>query len=161
MTTRDLQALYEYGCWANGRILSVVAQLTPEQFTQQVAGSYGSVRNTMVHMMSAEWGWLDRCGGPPRGPALKADDYPTAASLVERWTVVERDMRAFLSRLTDADLDRRVEFSFFGGPAHVRTVGHLLQHAAIHGVHHRGQVALLLRGLGVVPGNVDFAFYPG
>ena len=158
MTVKDIQALYEYGYWANGRILSVVAQLTPEQFTRQVAGSYGSVRNTMVHMMSAEWGWMDRCGGPPRGPALKADDYPTPATVIDRWRIVERDMRAFLAKLTDADLDRSVEFAF-GGPTHVRTVSQLMRHAANHGVHHRGQVALLLRALGVVPGNVDMLFY--
>ncbi|HYM23255.1 MAG TPA: DinB family protein [Vicinamibacterales bacterium] len=158
MTVKDIQALYEYGYWANGKILPVVAQLTPEQFTRQVAGSYGSVRNTMVHMMSAEWGWMDRCGGPPRGPALKADDYPTPATVIDRWRIVERDMRAFLAKLTDADLDRSVEFAF-GGPTHVRTVCQLLRHAANHGVHHRGQVALLLRALGVVPGNVDMLFY--
>jgi uncharacterized damage-inducible protein DinB len=33
-------------------------QLTPEQFTEQVSGSYGSVRNTLVHIMSTEWGWV-------------------------------------------------------------------------------------------------------
>jgi uncharacterized damage-inducible protein DinB len=34
-------------------------------------------------------------------------------------------------------------------------IGQLLHHAASHGVHHRGQVALLLRSLGHVPGNFD------
>ena len=34
-----------------------------------------------------------------------------------------------------------------------------MQHAANHGVHHRGQVALLLRLLGYTPGNVDIIFY--
>jgi uncharacterized damage-inducible protein DinB len=38
-------------------------------------------------------------------------------------------------------------------------VGALLQHAAVHGVHHRGQVALLLRVLGYAPGNFDLLFY--
>ena len=38
-------------------------------------------------------------------------------------------------------------------------LGELMQHAAIHGVHHRGQVALLLRVLGQVPGNFDMLFY--
>ena len=38
-------------------------------------------------------------------------------------------------------------------------LGELLQHAAIHGIHHRGQAALLLRMLGVAPGNVDILFY--
>ena len=38
-------------------------------------------------------------------------------------------------------------------------LGEMMQHAAIHGVHHRGQVALLLRLLGHVPGNFDMLFY--
>jgi uncharacterized damage-inducible protein DinB len=37
-------------------------------------------------------------------------------------------------------------------------VGELLQHAANHGVHHRGQVSLL-RLLGYNPDNFDILFY--
>jgi uncharacterized damage-inducible protein DinB len=38
-------------------------------------------------------------------------------------------------------------------------LGESLQHGANHGVHHRGQVALLLRVLGHAPGNFDLLFY--
>ncbi|HVV43677.1 MAG TPA: DinB family protein, partial [Bryobacteraceae bacterium] len=114
---RDLQTLYDYGYWANHRIFDVIARLTPEEFTREVAGSYGSVRNTMVHMMSAEWGWLDRCGGPSRGPALVAADYPAAASVIDRWREVETGARTFLAALKDEDLDQLREFSL-GGTAY-------------------------------------------
>jgi uncharacterized damage-inducible protein DinB len=40
-------------------------------------------------------------------------------------------------------------------------LGELMQHAIVHGVHHRGQVALLLRLLGYAPGNFDILFYYG
>ena len=159
MTVKDLERLFDYGYWANKKVLTVASQLTPEQLTHTVAGSYGSVRNTMVHMLSAEWGWLDRCGGPQRGPALKAEDYPTIEPLVERWNTVERHMREFLANLTDADLTRRVEFKNPRGETRSMVLGEALQHAANHGVHHRGQVALLLRALGQVPGNFDLLFY--
>lgn len=161
MTVKDLESLYDYGYWANGRLFDVLAQLTPEQFTQPVAGSYGSVRNTLVHVMSAEWGWLDRCGGAKRGPALVAADYPTLASITERWQRVEADVRSFLAGLRDEDLDRVVAFAFGSGPTQHMRVGDLLHHAAIHAVHHRGQVALLLRALGHAPGNFDFLIYQG
>jgi uncharacterized damage-inducible protein DinB len=160
MTVRDLERMYDYSYWANRKIFSVLTQLTPEQFTRNVAGSYGSVRNTLVHILSAEWGWLDRCGGPARGPALKADDYPTVDSLIDRWTTVEAHMRSFLASLTDADLLRSIEFKLPAADrAQVMRLGDLLQHGANHGVHHRGQVALLLRVLGHVPGNFDLLIY--
>lgn len=161
MTVTDLVSLYDYGYWANAKLFEVLAQLSAEQFTQPVAGSYGSVRNTLVHVMSAEWGWLDRCGGAPRGPALVAADYPTLASITERWQRVEADVRSFLAGLRDDDLDRLVTFALGGGPAHQMRIGDLLHHAAIHAVHHRGQVALLLRMLGYTPGNFDFVIYQG
>ncbi|MDQ1473743.1 MAG: toxin ParE1/3/4, partial [Bryobacterales bacterium] len=55
MTVNDLETLFDYGYWANRKLFVVLSQLTAEQFTQPVAGSYGSVRNTMVHVLSAEW----------------------------------------------------------------------------------------------------------
>jgi uncharacterized damage-inducible protein DinB len=160
MTVRDLERLYDYGYWANKKIFGVLAQLTPEQFTQDVAGSYGSVRNTMVHILSAEWGWLDRCGGYARGPALKAENYPTVESLVEAWTGVEAHLRNFLASLTDADLLRSIEFKLPNAERpQIMRLGYLMQHGANHGVHHRGQVALLLRSLGFVPGNFDLLIF--
>ncbi len=159
MTAKDLESLYDYGCWANRKLLQVVSQLTAEQFTQQVAGSYGSIRNTLVHVLSAEWGWLSRCGGPERGPALKAADFPTLESLVTTWSKVEGYVWEFLSKLTDDDLAREVEYVNPQGEKRRMPIGELLQHAVHHGVHHRGQVALMLRLLGQVPGNFDALFY--
>jgi len=158
MHVRDFERLYDYSCWANQKLFGVIAGITPEQFTQPVAGSYGSIRNTLVHVLSAEWGWLERCGGPPRGERLKADDYPTLASLVEQWSRVEVQMRSYLANLKDEDLERDVEFTL-GSANHVIPRGHLLQHAAMHAVHHRGQVAILLRALGHTPGDFDVFFY--
>jgi uncharacterized damage-inducible protein DinB len=159
MMVKDLETLFDYGYWANRKLFDALQQLTDEQFTQPVAGSYGSIQNTLVHMLSAECGWLDRCGGPPRGAALKGTDYPTLASVRDRWREVEGHVRAFLSGLRDEDLDRIIEWGIGGGPKHLSRLGDLMQHAAVHGVHHRGQVALLLRALGHTPGNFDLLFY--
>ena len=160
MTVNDVRRLYDYGYWANRKLFEVLEQMPGEQFTQVVAGSYGSIRNTMVHMLSAEWGWLERCGGPARGPQLRADDYPTLATLRETWANVEARMRGFLETLRDEDLDRLVEFTIpAGGTPRIMPIGELLQHAANHGTHHRGQITLLVRVLGQTPGNVDMLIY--
>ena len=52
-----------------------------------------------------------------------------------------------------------MEFTLDDGPRRAVPLGRLLHHAALHGVHHRGQVALLLRSLGYVPGNFDILIY--
>jgi uncharacterized damage-inducible protein DinB len=158
MTVADLERLFSYSYWANQKLFRVIAQLPPEQFTQTSVGAYGSIRNTLVHVMSAEWGWLDRCGGSTRGPALKADDYPTFESLTEQWSKVEASMRGFLAGLKDDDLARVVEFTL-GSDKRSLSVQSILQHSVNHGAHHRGQVALLLRSLGHIPGNFDLLFY--
>jgi uncharacterized damage-inducible protein DinB len=93
VTVDDLRTLFDYGWWANGRLLPVVARLTPEEFTRDVTGGHGSIRNTLVHAMSAEWGWLDRCGGAPRGAPLKPPDFPTLESIERTWKKVERSVR--------------------------------------------------------------------
>jgi uncharacterized damage-inducible protein DinB len=159
MRVADVERLYDYSCWANAKLLAVVSELSQEQFTQTVAGSYGSIRNTLVHVLSAEWGWLDRCGGPPRGERLQPDAFPTVDSLKEVWSRVEADMRAFLANLTADDLLRDVEFALGTGPKRCIPMGALLQHAIIHAAHHRGQVAMLVRVLGFAPGNFDFLLY--
>lgn len=159
MHVTDFERLYDYSCWANQKLFGVIAGLTPEQFTEPVAGSYGSIRNTLVHVLSAEWGWLERCGGPPRGERLKADDFPSLASVVELWSRVEVQMRSYLANLKDEDLEQDVEFTLGPVGKHVIARGHLLQHAVMHAVHHRGQVAVLVRALGHTPGDFDVLFY--
>jgi uncharacterized damage-inducible protein DinB len=159
MTAKDLEALFDYSYWANRKLFGVISQLTPEEFTRDVAGSYGSVRNTLVHVLSAEAGWLDRCGGPKRGPRLRPDDFPTVAALLQAWNRVESQLREFLARLKDEALTRNVEYLNDRAEPRSLPLGELLQHAAMHGAHHRGQVALLLRQLGYPPGNFDVLIY--
>jgi uncharacterized damage-inducible protein DinB len=159
MTAKELQVLYDYGYWANRRLFAVIAQLTPEQFVQPVAGSYGSIRNTLVHILSAEAGWLDRCGGAPRGPKLNAEDFPTLGSVTGAWATVEAHMREFLAGLKDDDVGSFVEFAIGQSPKCSMPVGELMQHGAMHSVHHRAQVSMLLRMLGHAPGNFDILFY--
>jgi uncharacterized damage-inducible protein DinB len=159
MIVKDLETLFDYGYWANGKLFEVVSQLTLEQFSRPPGGGHGSIRDTMVHMVSAEWGWLGRCGGPERGAALNPVDYPTVATLVDTWGQVEASVRGFLSTLRDEDLARNVDFVLGGTEKRSMPLGELMQHAANHGVHHRGQVSLRLRLLGYDPDNFDLLLY--
>lgn len=67
MITEVIRSIYDYSAWANQRILDTAAGLSEEQFLEEVGPSYGSLRNTFVHTMSAQWLWLERWRGtsPP------------------------------------------------------------------------------------------------
>jgi uncharacterized damage-inducible protein DinB len=160
MTVAELQTLYDYSYWANAKLREPLSRLTPDEFTRTVAGGWESVRGTLVHMMSAEGGWLERAGGPVRGARLNPDDFPTLDTISTYWAPQEQRMRAFLGALPDAALAERLEFTIPGFPGtRSATRGEMLHHAVNHNIHHRGQVTLLLRLLGQVPGNVDILFY--
>jgi len=159
MTVKDLEELYDYGYWANKRLFEVLSQITLEDFTRQVDGSPASIRNLLVHSMSAEWGWLSKCGGPERSSRLEPNDYPTIESVIETWSKVENWVRAFLSTLRNQDLDRQIAFTTERGESRSLSLGSIMHHAANHSVHHRGQISLLLRMLGKPPGNIDILFY--
>jgi uncharacterized damage-inducible protein DinB len=159
MTVKDLETLFDYGHWADRKLFDVVQRLSPEDFTRTIPGSNGSVRNTLVHMVSAEWGWLDRCGGPQRGAPLDPADFPMPAILIEKWGQVETFLREFLATLRDEDLARDVEFAIGGRTKHTMPMVELLWHAANHGAHHRGQVSMRLRLLGHEPENFDLLLY--
>jgi len=159
MTVKDLEEFYDYGYWANERLFEVVSQITPEDFTRQIDGSPASIRNLLVHSMSAEWGWLSKCGGPERSSRLEPNDYPTIDSVIETWTKVEKWVRAFLSRLKNQDLDRQIIFANERGESRSLSLGSIMHHAANHGVHHRGQISMLLRMLGKAPSNIDILVY--
>ena len=159
MRVEDLERLYDYGHWTNERLFKAMAGLSADTFTQYIAGSYGSIQNTLVHTLSAEWGWLERSGGRKRGPKLNPADYPTVQSVEAAWNNVDGYVREFLATLKDEDLDRIVEYSIDPPVKRAMPVGELLHHGAIHSIHHRGQVSLLLRMIGVTPGNFDMLFY--
>src|ERR1700733_14222136 len=82
MNLKNIELRYDYGYWANRKIFAVLPQLTPEQFAEPFADGHGSIRSTLVHILSAEWGWIGRCSGKDRGPALDPANYPTPAALI-------------------------------------------------------------------------------
>ena len=54
MGPEALRELLDYHYWARDRLLSAVAALSPEEFTRNLVSSFPSVRDSLVHIYSAE-----------------------------------------------------------------------------------------------------------
>jgi uncharacterized damage-inducible protein DinB len=159
MTPEEIRQLFDYNDWANRRSLEAAAQLSDEQFIKPLGSSFSSVRDTLVHICSAEWVWLERCQGrsPSTFPDLSC--IQTIASLRERWTPQAQQLLAFICGLTQSDLDRVMKYKTFNFGVYDNPAWQALQHLANHGTYHRGQITTMLRQLGAKPILTDLMHF--
>src|SRR5271169_3522803 len=155
MNPEQIRLLFAYDSWANRRTLEACAALSPEQFTRDLGSSFRSVRDTLAHILGAQWIWLERFHGRTPASLLKADDFPDLALLRARWSEVERDLGAYVEGLSAADLEESYEYKDLKGNSHRSVRWHTLQHLANHGTYHRGQITTMLRQLGAKPVGTD------
>lgn len=155
MTHQDLQLLVDFNYWARDRMLAAAAAVTPEQFTRPMGSSFASVRDTLVHIYSAEWVWYMRWQGTSPTSPLSATDYPDLETLTTAWHALEAKLRAFVDSLDDAGIQREIGYRQMNGQAFRSPIWQMVQHLVNHGTYHRGQVATLLRQLGTKAGSTD------
>jgi uncharacterized damage-inducible protein DinB len=72
---------------------------------------------------------------------------------------VEDERGRYLAGLSDADLERIVEYRTMAGEAHADTLALLIRHVVNHSTYHRGQAATQLRQLGQAPPGTDLVKY--
>ena len=151
MDHADLRLLLDFNYWARDRVFQAVGQLTPEQYTRDLGNSFKSVRDTLVHLYSAEWAWYQRWEGISPAAHRSADEFPDVATLRSAWAGQGAKMRAFMANLGDEGMDRILEYRTFNGQPGASTYGQILQHVVNHGSYHRGQLTTMYRQLGAPP----------
>jgi uncharacterized damage-inducible protein DinB len=155
-----LRELYAFNYWARDRQLETCSQLTSEQFQRPMGNSFSSVRDSLAHLLFAEWIWLERWRGksPTRqdAEAVAAAKFPTVDSVREAWTPVENGVRDFLRTCPEEKLSQPLTYTNFQGKVWTYLLGRSLFHVVNHQTYHRGQVATLLRQLGATPLPIDY-----
>jgi uncharacterized damage-inducible protein DinB len=161
VTPQDLQNLVDYHYWARDRMLEALDPLTPEQYARAMGSSFGSIRDTAVHIYAAEWVWYSRWQGSSPTAMPSGEEWPDVPSLRAAWSGQERKLRAFVDSLGEAGPGRVFEYAAFNGQPSRSTFEQMLQHLVNHGSYHRGQITTMLRQIGAKPAkSMDLiAFY--
>jgi uncharacterized damage-inducible protein DinB len=159
MTPEEVCLLFDYNAWANQRSLDAAAKLSDEQFVKPLGSSFSSVRDTLAHICSGEWVWLERCQGRTPSAFPDVSGIQTAPQLREHWTPQAEQLLAFIQSLTQSDLDRVMEYKTFNFGVYKNPVWQSLQHLANHGTYHRGQVTTMLRQLDAKPILTDLMHF--
>lgn len=159
MNIQDIQFIYNYNYWANGKILAMCVTVTQEQFLAPAEYPFGGLRGTMLHVVDAEYGWRGFFEGSAFNEDLKVDDFPTLSSLEKKFHEEEQAMCAYLNRLTDEDMTGHTKYTTSEGVLRDRILWHCLLHVVNHGTQHRSEAAALLTSYNASPGDLDFTLF--
>ena len=158
MNDNAFRHFYDYH-FAENRTLwdSYVTQLSHEQFAQSIAYSHGSVRDQILHLISADDVWFSELRGSEPTEPLPLATGDDRKLIRAYWDGVEQRMRDYLAALRDDMLFTKpiVEPE---EDQHL-IVWQVLLHVANHGTDHRAQLLRALNDLGIKTTSQDYIFY--
>jgi uncharacterized damage-inducible protein DinB len=137
--------------WATLRLLDACRELDPDQLDTSVPGTYGSIIDTLRHLVGADCSYLYALTGGD-SPLIDED----AMSVAELRAVMDRNAGAW-APLLRGDLDPDViviRHRDDGSQGHA-PMGIRLAQALHHGTDHRSQVCTALTTIGIEPPPID------
>lgn len=159
MIRDDLPSLFAYNRWANGRMLEAVRTLTPEQYVQEPAPGWASVRSTLVHMAGATRLWARVLRGETSVSRIEEAECPTFADVERLFEEGHDAFDGLLAEATPETLASLWDSKDLRGNPRRFPFWAAYRHVANHATYHRGQVASKLKRLGVEPPFTDLVLW--
>ena len=158
MNAEAFRHFYDYHFIENRKIWDwFVKRLTPEQFTQTLSYSHGSVRGHLVHLMNVDEGWFSELRGVLPSEPFPSSNGDDRQAIRAHWDHVEQMMREYLTELRDDMLFEKP----IKEPEEDKDliVWQVLLHVANHGTDHRAQILRSLNDMGLETPPQDYIFY--
>jgi uncharacterized damage-inducible protein DinB len=151
--TTGLPDFFKYNLWANLRLLDACAQLSDAQLGATMKGTYGSVRETLMHMLTAEEGYTrtltEKMPTPPLGSLTHFPDFD---ELRRRAKGSGEALITFAEQVEQGELNQILHLD--GGTYDAPVIVVVIQ-AIDHGIDHRSQIATLLSQQDIEPPDLD------
>ncbi|HEY3060952.1 MAG TPA: DinB family protein [Chloroflexota bacterium] len=145
MTSSVLPELLRHKTWATLQLIEFCQRLAPEHLDATVPGTYGSVRETLRHLLESDAGYLRRVTGedipplpPETGLGARAERFRTHA---KRWEQLFQDQALPARELT-------------GPRGSMEAVAPMAQ-SIHHADDHRTQVLTILGARGIAVPDLD------
>ena len=150
--TTGLPDFFTYNLWANLRLLDACAHLSDAQLDATTKGTFGSVRETLMHLFSAEEGYARHFNFTGIAPTPRLADLTTFPGFDELRRRAERSGKELITIAEQGDLSQI--FYLDGGTYEAPAIVVLIQ-AVNHAIDHRSQIATLLSQQDIEPPNLD------
>jgi uncharacterized damage-inducible protein DinB len=142
---------FHHHIWATLRLLDACATLDAEQLATPVPGTYGSIVQTVRHIVGGDVFYLNVLhGGEP-------EPFDEVGAGIATMRAVTQAHGPAWQRLIAGDLDPTVdviEYEESGYETHA-PLGIRLAQALYHGSDHRSQACTALTSLGIEPPDID------
>jgi uncharacterized damage-inducible protein DinB len=146
-----LEPAISHHIWATLRLLDACGRLDPDQLDTAAAGTYGSIVDTLRHLVEADAAYLELLSGGTT-PRVEADDMTVA----ELGAVMAGHAPGWASVVEAAvDPDAMVVRHRDDGSESHAPLGIRLAQVLHHGSDHRSQVCTALTTLGIEPPAID------
>ncbi len=113
----------------------------------------------VAHLVAARELWLFRLGAIAEGPQDLFPAVTTLHGVAEDLEAIETAWSGYLDRLDDARLVQPLRYRSIEGEWYSTAIVDILTQLFGHSAYHRGQIALLLRQLGLEPPITDFVYW--
>jgi uncharacterized damage-inducible protein DinB len=158
----------EYNRWMNSKICSSALNMTHSQLVEARNAFFGSILETLNHLLIADTIWLKRFAThPAQYPALlpvKELPMPNTGDLLRFSDLQSFTLhRHFLDTLihdwansvSETDFDYDLKYTNSLGITHTKNFFALAMHFFNHQTHHRGQISTLFSQSGIDIGVTD------
>jgi uncharacterized damage-inducible protein DinB len=150
--------------WSNLRLLRACAALGDAEFAAPRVGFFPSHRDTLNHIVTVDWLYVDALERAVAGRPVNADaarffeppsPFATCAALAPAQRDVDGRLIALCANLGDLSLTVSIQRAdHVEREPIVRVLAHLFQHQ----IHHRGQAHAMLASTSVKPPQLDEFF---
>ncbi len=157
----QLPLMARFNAWVNARLYGSVAGLADQAYRKDRGAFFGSIHNTLNHLLVVDRLWTGRIEGVDRGVrALDQILYDDFESLRVARTDEDARLVALVDRLGAEGLRAPVTYRRILGSGEQRTrCDHVLITLFNHQTHHRGQVHAMLTQAGVTPEPWDVIYF--
>jgi uncharacterized damage-inducible protein DinB len=144
--------LFRYNKWANERTLVACRDLPDDVLDAPASGTYGSIRETLRHMLGGQEDFVSRTHGRQHEGQLRPGTKWPGFDVVYAIATQTSDELIAIAGALDEDRDVALPFQ---GKNYTFPLSFFLVHAITHGVEHRTQIGLMLAQQGITPPDLD------
>lgn len=152
--------LAKYNVWANNLVFEWLSSIDDDQWNQHIESSFSSIKETCIHVLSAEHIWHQRLI-KVEVPVWLADDVKGSRDeVLIAWRKASASLLSYVGTLNDDELSAPLYYKRINGEAYTQPVQEILIHVFNHSTYHRGQLVTMLRQVGFTEvTSTDYLLY--